>query len=555
MSKRNAAFDDDDSDDAHAESTPVQPRVDINRSSASDSLSVRSEASVRSDASCYAPSRSKQPKKAHLSNSFNKQSQPRGWTEIPARSDARSSIAQRLGGKPILSPAPTNALCGSPSVLQNSRTQPNNKPPQSEEERLVACYAALTKQSAVQIAYKCPLPSASPRNHSDATICSSLSAFANWIESFPSQEYGIDRTPSSVLLAPSAADSQFFTVLCSETAANWCLLNETGKLLPQVFGKSLQGPLLPLSLIQATGNTPAFLSIVKNRPIQLEFFSPLASNTFIPSLNGSLNMLPPPNQLRSIFVAANPESVPSTFEHFFICFKRFAAAANRFFIDGTGHPFRAEEFSCFLNFMESCHIGYPALAFEKFAEFFSEWTSFCCTPIWSPSTAFLTLTRLSTEGPERSEIWSRITGLAPVPPTGSAREIWLARAISSKALVPISTTRPSPSNTNEFVPLSSRPVDSAIAVAEPKPKKLRKFISLQVNDIRGLKHEGKELCLGWNSHNCSRHTCYRSHICVYCFKESSVAENHRAWDKHEHLRVHPKSDFSGSLQQPQRPFL
>ncbi|KAI9353431.1 hypothetical protein BDR26DRAFT_848492 [Obelidium mucronatum] len=168
--------------------------------------------------------------------------------------------------------------------------------------------------------YKCPLPSVLPRAHSDATVGSSLLSFANWITNFLSQPFGIDRTPTSVLLAPSAADSQFFTVLCSETAANWSFLNKTGKLLPQIFGESLQGPLLPLSLIQATGNTPAFLSIVKNRPIQLEFFSPLAQNTFIPSLNGSLNALPPQNQIRAVFVAANSESVPLSFQHFFICF-------------------------------------------------------------------------------------------------------------------------------------------------------------------------------------------------------------------------------------------
>ncbi|KAI9337505.1 hypothetical protein BDR26DRAFT_980624 [Obelidium mucronatum] len=562
MSKRSIeVFDDDDEDGLHLfESTPIQTRRGGGSNSAApDSLSVRSQASSSSGSS-YAPSRAKQSKRPHLSNLPNKQTHQRrqsSWTEFPIRAPASSNIAHRLGGKPVLSPLHlANTLGTSPSASQNQNPSQSAVAPLSEEERLAACYAALTKQSAVQSTYKCPLPSASPRAHSDTAIGNSLLSFANWVAVFPSQPFGIDRTPASVLLAPSAADSQFFTVLCSETAANWSFLNETGKLLPQVFGESLQGPLLPLSVIQATGNTPALLSIIKNRPIQLEFFSPLASNTFIPSLNGPLNALPPQNQIRSIFVNANPESVPASFQHFFICFKRFASAANLFFIDGTGHPFRAEEFSHFLEFLESGHIGFPSLTFHKFKAFFAEWTSFCCTPIRSASTAFLTLTRLSAECPERTEIWSRTTGLPPVPPAGPAREIWLARAIAANALSPAPARSSLSSSSHEPASSSSSSAasSSSTALALAKTRRAKKFISVQVNDIRGLKHEGKELCLGWNAHNCFRQSCYRAHICVYCFKESSLVESHKAWDIHEHLRVQPKNDQSAGQQPPQGPF-
>ncbi|KAI9353425.1 hypothetical protein BDR26DRAFT_946 [Obelidium mucronatum] len=210
MSKRpNASFEDDDDDDVLLKSTPVQTRpVGGSSAAAFDSLSVRSQASSNSSSSSYGPSRSKQSKRPHLSNSSNKQTYQRrqsNWTEISVRSSAASNIAQRLGGKPVLSPLlATNDLGGSHSPVQKVA---------SEEDRLAACYAALTKQSAVQSSYKCPLPSVLPRAHSDATICGSVLSFANWVANFPSQSFGIDRTPSSVLLAPSAADSQFFTVL------------------------------------------------------------------------------------------------------------------------------------------------------------------------------------------------------------------------------------------------------------------------------------------------------------------------------------------------------
>ncbi|KAI9328493.1 hypothetical protein BDR26DRAFT_1012260, partial [Obelidium mucronatum] len=67
------------------------------------------------------------------------------WTEIPNRGQ-RPQIPNRVE-------APSN-------IAQRLRRV---ETPVSEDERLAACYAALTKQSAVQSTYKCPLPSVLPR--------------------------------------------------------------------------------------------------------------------------------------------------------------------------------------------------------------------------------------------------------------------------------------------------------------------------------------------------------------------------------------------------------
>ncbi|KAI9326902.1 hypothetical protein BDR26DRAFT_114793 [Obelidium mucronatum] len=208
-----------------------------------------------------------------------------------------------------------------------------------------------------------------------------------------------------------------------------------------------------------------------------------------------------------------------------------------FFVDGSGHPFRAEEFRLFNESLSAAKAGYPSLTLQKLLQFTAEWSTFCATPRRFNGTAGAVLSRLSEESLERNEMWTRITGLPPVPPPGPSRNEWRAKAILAQASFDAVNT-----STNHSAPNNGANSDPTLT--QPRSKNPRKAIILNINDIRKLSHNNKEICIKWNAHACigdSNTKCTRAHVCVFCLKEEGTIVDHKAWDAHPHIRRTPQA--------------